>query len=162
MAIFLRLDDRLIHGQIVTAWSRQLQVRTLMVANDAVAKDELSRAALAMTAPAGMKVVIKTVDETIRLLSDPRAEKMRILLLVDNPRDALTLVKTLGLKEVNVANFNKKKAPNKIQITHQCRATPEDIAVFRELAAATETLYTQMLPTTERLNFKEILEKIDG
>lgn len=160
MAVFLRLDDRLIHGQIVTAWSRHLQVKTLMVANDKVAKDELTKAALMMTAPAGMKVTIRSIEETIKLLSDPRAEKMRILLLVDNPKDAVVLVKNLGIQEVNVGNFTKKKVPDKIQISENCHATKEDIEDFKELCQICGNVYIQMIPDLAKTDFRTQLEKV--
>ena len=159
MILQLRLDERLIHGQVVTAWSQALSADTLMVANDEVIQDQLKVKMLLMTAPAGKKVHVRGVDETIRLLSDPRADKMRILLIVDNPSDALKLVQALPIKDVNIANYRKKKAKNKTVIHPYCSADPEDLERFKELNAAAENVFCQMLPTVAKENFGELLAK---
>lgn len=159
MIVQLRIDERLIHGQIVTSWSRVLETNAIVVANDAAAKDELTSKMLLMTAPAGKKVAIKTVTETIKLLSDPRAERMRVLLIVDNPKDAIELVKALDIKDVNVANYIKKKSAEKVSISGYCRADKEDFALFEQLADVSENIYAQMLPTYTKDDFRSLLNK---
>lgn len=72
----LRIDEQLIHGQITTQWSKVLSIDTIVVANDAAANDEMMRKVLLMTAPAGKKVTVRTVEKAIQLLSDPRSENM--------------------------------------------------------------------------------------
>jgi len=154
----LRIDERLIHGQITTQWSRYLDVSTLIVANDVVAADKLTTQALLMTAPAGKKVFVKTVEETIKLLSDPRATSMSILLIVDNPKDAVELVQALNIKVVNVANYRKKVSGNKVTIHNYCAANAEDFILFEQLCEVTETVIAQMLPTVQQDNFKELMK----
>ena len=56
MIVQLRIDERLIHGQITTAWSRFLDVSRIVVASDKLAKDPLTTQTLLMSAPAGKKV----------------------------------------------------------------------------------------------------------
>ena len=68
----LRIDEQLIHGQITTQWSKVLSIDAIVVANDAAANDEMMRKVLLMTAPAGKKVTVRTVEKAIQLLSDPR------------------------------------------------------------------------------------------
>ena len=93
MIVQLRIDERLIHGQITTAWSRFLDVSRIVVANDRLSKDELTTQTLLMSAPAGKKVAVRSIENTITLLSDPRIETVRVLVIVDNTKDAVTLVK---------------------------------------------------------------------
>lgn len=159
MIVQLRVDERLIHGQVVTAWSRALDVNNLLVANDEIIHDELRVKALLMTAPAGKRVHIKSVDETIKLLSDPRADKMRILLIVDNPKDAVRLTEALHIEHVNVANYRKKKSKDKVVIHGYCSADPQDLEYFKKLAEITPDIFTQMLPTVPREDFRELLKK---
>ncbi|MCH1942342.1 PTS system mannose/fructose/N-acetylgalactosamine-transporter subunit IIB [Holdemania massiliensis] len=159
MILQLRLDERLIHGQVVTAWSRALNADTLMVANDEVIKDQLKVKMLLMTAPAGKKVHVRGVDESIRLLKDPRADKMRILLIVDNPADAIRLVEALPIHEVNVANYRKKKSRDKTVIHAYCSADPEDFELFKKLNSISESIFCQMLPSVPKENFSELLVK---
>ena len=104
MIVQLRIDERLIHGQITTAWSRYLDVSRIVVASDKLARDPLTTQTLLMSAPAGKKVAVKTIPDAIKLLSDPRVDTVRVLIIVDNPKDAVALVKALPITEVNVAN----------------------------------------------------------
>lgn len=153
----LRIDERMIHGQITTAWSKALDVNGIVVADDEAAADELTRRALMMTAPAGRKVTVRSVSDSIKLLQDPRAKKMKILVIVRNPKNALTLETALKIQVVNVANFMKKKSPNKVQLTDHCRADAEDLEYFKQLVDATLAcggeIYTQMIPSMPREDF---------
>ena len=113
MIVQLRLDERLIHGQITTAWSKFLTVNAIVVANDKLFINDLAKKTLLMSAPAGIKVTVRTVQGTIDLLSDPRSEKMRVLIIVDNPKDALTLAEALdisGKDSVYVKNILSETA----------------------------------------------------
>ena len=104
----LRIDERLIHGQIATQWSKALDVDMICVANDAVAANAIAKSALMMACPPGRKANIRGVDETIRLLQDPRAEKLKIMLIVDNPADAYKCATQLKCPEIDCANYAKK------------------------------------------------------
>ena len=101
----LRVDDRLIHGQVAMTWTKQLRVQGIVVANDDAANDNTQKMALKMAVPAGIKVLIKPVDEAIRVLNDPRAAKMRILVLTRTVKDALKVRKQVGeIEFLNVGN----------------------------------------------------------
>lgn len=113
MIKLFRLDERLIHGQIAIKWSRHTGVDHIVVANDAAANSDLIQKSLKMAAPAGIKTAIKTIDGAIQLLNDPRCENMKLLILVNNPRDALTMVQQVkGIPFVNVGNYGRV-APEK-------------------------------------------------
>ncbi|GAA6426787.1 PTS system mannose/fructose/N-acetylgalactosamine-transporter subunit IIB [Dielma fastidiosa] len=156
----LRIDERLLHGQVTTQWSKFLAVTGIVVANDYAAENEMLKKMLKMAAPVGIKVTIRTIDDAISLLNDPRGENMRMLVIVDNPKDALALVNALPIEIVNVANFTKKQSDHKIQLTHHCSADPDDLKYFAELAKCNIELISQMIPGVEKENFKEIIKKI--
>lgn len=108
MIKMLRLDERLIHGQVVIKWSRHLSVNRILVLNDEAANNDLIKKSLMMAAPSDAKVAITTMDEGISLLSDPRAESLSILILVKTPLDVLKLMKSVdGIKTVNIGNFGR-------------------------------------------------------
>ncbi len=92
----LRVDDRLIDGQVAMTWTKQLGVQGIVVANDEAANDNTQKMALKMAVPAGIKVLIKPVDEAIRVLNNPKASTMRILVLTRTVKDALKKDRALG------------------------------------------------------------------
>ena len=160
MIVQLRLDERLIHGQITTAWSKFLTVNAIVVANDKLYENDLAKKTLLMSAPAGIKVTVRTVEGTISLLDDPRSEKMRVLIIVDNPKDALTLSEALDIKEVNCGNYVKKKSENKVEIAPTLRADPEDLEIFRQLANSNRHVFCQLIPTYAATELSDNLHKL--
>lgn len=113
MIKLFRIDERLIHGQIAIKWSRHTGVDHIVVANDAAAASPIIQKSLKMAAPAGIKTAIKSVDDAIALLKDPRCEAMKLLVLVNCPKDAVKVVNHVkGIPFINVGNYGRV-APEK-------------------------------------------------
>ena len=108
MIKLFRIDERLIHGQIAIKWSRHTGVTHIIVANDNAGKSPIIQKSLKMAAPSDVKTAIKSVDDAIKLLKDPRSENIKILLLVNSPKDALKVLKSIGkLDFINVGNYGR-------------------------------------------------------
>ncbi|MBQ3375139.1 MAG: PTS sugar transporter subunit IIB [Erysipelotrichaceae bacterium] len=159
MILQLRIDERLIHGQIAAAWGRALPINAIVCASDIAVNDPIRTKVLLMAAPPGIKARIKSTDDVIKLLSDPRADSMRILLITDSPVSALKLVQSLEVPEVNVANYHTKMDVNdrKIKIFETCVVDEEDLKAFTELAEASKEIYSQMVPSVEKRDFRSML-----
>lgn len=105
MIAVLRIDERLIHGQIAVAWSKTLKITHIIVANDDVVNQELQKVALKMAVPGNIKLGIFSVDDAIKVLSDKRLEDKRILIVVKRAKDARKLVDAIpDIPCVNVGN----------------------------------------------------------
>ncbi len=108
MIVFFRIDERLIHGQIAIKWSKYTDAERIVVANDAAASSPLIQKSLIMAAPAGIKTAIRTIDDSIKLLNDPRSEKLKILVLVNCPEDAEKLAMNVkGIPYINIGNYGR-------------------------------------------------------
>ena len=114
---------------------------------------------LLMTAPAGKKVTIRTVENAIKLLDDPRSEKMQVLILVDNPQDAYIVADALKIKQVNVGNFNKKKNADKIMLTANISADAEDFKAFEKLTTLDAEVFVQILPNAPKESLISLLKE---
>ena len=68
--LLARVDDRLIHGQVMTAWMKLLPAKEILIADDKVAKDPFMTQVLTMAAPAGVKVKVYSVEEAAKALKD--------------------------------------------------------------------------------------------
>lgn len=77
MIVCLRIDERLIHGQVAMTWTKELKLHGLVVASDEAASNELQKMSLKMAVPEGIKCIIKSVEGVSSILDDPRSEKMR-------------------------------------------------------------------------------------
>lgn len=86
----MRIDDRLIHGQIVTAWISDSKAEEILVADDMAAKDPTQQMLLKLAVPAKIKLAIVTVEKAAELLKEDQSDT-KVLLIVRNPKTALDL-----------------------------------------------------------------------
>lgn len=108
MIKMVRLDERMIHGQIAIKWSRHLDVNRIIVADDEAANNPVIQQSLMMAAPATCKTAIVTVDKAIGLCNDPRAESLTILLIVATPENLLRVAKEVkDIPVINVGNYGR-------------------------------------------------------
>src|SRR5215475_14548824 len=132
MVKLLRIDDRLVHGQVALTWTPALGVDCLFVANDRVAKDEFLRMTLGLAKPAGSKLLIKSIADTVTYLNDGKNSGQQLLVLVDSVKDAHALV--MGVPEIRSVNFGgiRVKAGAK-SVSKAIALTENDIMLIREL-----------------------------
>mgnify|MGYP001527911224 FL=1 len=74
----IRVDDRLIHGQVALVWTKELNTNRIIVANKHAVESDALRMTLQMGTPAGQKLLVKDVPDACRIVNDPRADSMRI------------------------------------------------------------------------------------
>ena len=103
MIVCLRVDERLIHGQVAMTWTKELKLNGLVVASDEAASNELQKMTLKMAVPEGIKCIIKSVEDVTTILDDPRSESMRLMVLVPMVKDAVTLCKRY--KNIEMVNI---------------------------------------------------------
>jgi PTS system mannose-specific IIB component len=160
MIMTLRIDERLIHGQVIATWLRSLSISHIIVANDAAAKDEVLQKTLKMVLPPEQKCLMKGVEDAVRILCDPRCGDMRILLVAANPVDAYTLVRSVkGIPEVNLANYGsitKAKVQGKVTVSGMVYLDSEDIEATNALIGTGIPVFTQKTPSDPKKKLTHI------
>lgn len=161
----LRVDDRLIHGQVAMTWTKQLAVQGIVVANDEAANDNTQKMALKMAVPGGIKSLIKPVDEAIRILNNPKASRMRILVLTRTVKDALKIRQSVGeigfLNVGNTGRFDGVDVSEKLVLTPTIMLTKAEQQALKELVALDPKACMQQVPNDEQKLVKDILDKLD-
>ncbi len=154
----LRIDERLIHGQVAVAWSTVLGVDGILVANDKAANSEIETMSLKMAAPSTMKVSVQTIEGAIKLLNNPRIGKRTLLVIVGNPSDALALIKNApGLPFVNVGNCGMINPSGKNIIGTSFAVDDDDLKIFKEIIELRPESNYQMTPTLPAQKLSELL-----
>ncbi|SMC19236.1 PTS system, mannose-specific IIB component [Clostridium acidisoli DSM 12555] len=165
MIVALRVDDRLIHGQIAMAWSKDLRIKGIVVANDAAAKDEMQKMTLKMAVPTNIKLLVKSVDEAIGVLNNPKASKMRILVLTRTIKDALKIREnTEGIEYMNIGNvgrFDGIDVSEKTTISPTVMLTKNEMNFLKKLIEIEPNTSLQVVPSDERKPMKEIIQKMN-
>ena len=78
--VLCRIDERLVHGQVMTSWTKQLQIKRIIVVDDDIAKDEFTSLVLTMAAPSGVDVIVKTVNQTFEMINNDTSSVKTMLL----------------------------------------------------------------------------------
>lgn len=157
--VLARIDSRLLHGQVATAWTKTTNPTRIIVVSDAVAKDELRKKLIQQAAPPGVKAHVVPVEQMIKLAKDDQHfGGQRAMLLFENPQDALRAVEGgVPLKTINVgsmAHSTGKVQPNKVLAFDQ-----NDIDVFNKLKADGLTFDVRKVPNDSKGNMDEIIKK---
>lgn len=84
MIQLLRVDHRLLHGQVVFSWCGQLNPNCILIANDAAATDDVRKAALRLGKPNNVKLVIKTVEDSIAAINEGKTDKYSLMIVTSN------------------------------------------------------------------------------
>ncbi|MEG1004017.1 mannose/fructose/sorbose PTS transporter subunit IIA [Clostridium sp.] len=157
--VLARIDSRLLHGQVATAWTKTTQPTRIIVVSDDVARDELRKKLIQQAAPPGVKAHVVPINQMIKIAKDDQHfGGQRAMLLFENPEDLLRAVEGgVPLKTVNVgsmAHSAGKVQPNKVLAFSQ-----EDIDTFDKLKKAGLDFDVRKVPNDSKGNMNEILKK---
>lgn len=152
----LRIDNRLVHGQVVVSWLQAERADTIIVANDGIAADEFQKTMLLAVKPPHIHELILSLDEALAYLSDPAHSAQQIFLLVKEPADALRLHRGgVGVRVMNVGNM--AFATGSKRVTRTIFVTPRDVEAFKALREEGIELTARMMPTDGRNDFMKML-----
>ncbi|MZM07491.1 PTS transporter subunit IIB [Bifidobacterium pseudocatenulatum] len=157
----VRIDDRFIHGQVLTKWLKLRPINRIIIVSDAVAQDEMRKTLVLSVAPPNVKASAVTVDKMVRAFQSPRYTNDSVMLLFERPEDIVELVeKGVPLKEINVGGMRFEK--NRQQITKAVSVSPTNVEAFKKLHELGVHLELRQLPGDTSIDFyQELLSKLN-
>lgn len=164
MVIQIRVDDRLIHGQVALVWSKELNTPGIVVANDAAVTSDVLRMTLQMAVPTGKKLLVKSVQDAIKVFNNPKGSEMRIFALTNSVKDALELVKGCpgNIQSVNIANvgrFDNSPASEKVSLNGTILLNRKELEAARELTQIPDVaVFHQLIPSNTKIPIKKLIE----
>ena len=127
-----RIDDRLIHGQVATRWTKETGVKRIIVVNDNVVKDKTRATMLKQAVPPGVTAHVVSVDKMMRVYNNPEYAGEKVMLLFTNPTDALELVRRgVPIKSINIGGMAYKEG--RVMLDMSVSVDEKDIEAFKEL-----------------------------
>lgn len=161
MIVCMRVDERLIHGQVAIAWSKSLDINAIVVANDKAAKDEMMQMTLRMATPQNKKLAIKSKKDAINLLHDPRCQTMKIFVLVDCLKDAIELLEQVeDIPYVNIGNYGRVgQKKDVVTLTENIFADQEDLEDMKILVHMGKEVEVRILPDSHKTLLKDYLKE---
>ncbi len=144
--VLVRVDNRLIHGQILEAWVPALRADCIVVANNQVAEIAFQKLLMASAVPKGIKVAIGTIEEMVPILRSEELVDRRVLLLFANPQDALQAHRFgVPFAELNLGNLHGGK--NKKRLSCTVALNDDDIVQLQALEDEGVKVVLQCIPS---------------
>lgn len=141
----LRIDSRLLHGQVATSWIGTLGVQAVIVVNDEAAHSELTTTLLKQVQVGNAKTFVVDVAKAGRVYRNKKYADLDVFLVVSNPQDVVKLLDDdIDIPRVNVGGMAYRAGLT--QVSKAVSVSPEDVAAFKEISAHGVTSTVQMLP----------------
>ena len=154
-----RIDDRLIHGQVATRWTKETNVQRIIVVSDEVAADTVRKTLLTQVAPPGVTAHVVDVAKMIRVYNNPKHAGERIMLLFTNPTDVERLVEA-GVKITSVNIGGMAYRQGKTQVNNAVSVDEQDIEAFKKLNARGIELEVRKVSNDPKLKMMDLISKV--
>lgn len=152
----LRIDDRLIHGQVATRWTKERNVSRIIVVNDAVAADPMRVTMLKQAVPPGVSAHVVSLDKLVRVFNNPQYAGERVMLLFTNPSDILNLVERgLPVETVNIGGMAYREG--KTQLDNAVSVDAQDVAAFKALNERGIELEVRKVASDNKVNVMNLI-----
>lgn len=153
-----RIDDRLIHGQVATRWTKELNIKRIIVVSDEVAADSVRKTLLTQVAPPGVTAHVVDIDKMIRVYNNPKYAGERVLLLFNNPTDVERLVEGgVNIKSVNIGGMAYHQG--KTQVNNAISIDDKDIKAFNALNDRGIELEARKVSSDQPIKMMDLIAK---
>lgn len=152
-----RIDDRLIHGQVATRWTKESRVNRIIVINDEVSKDKIRKTLLTQVAPPGVSAHVVDIDKAVRVYNNPAYNSDRVMFLFTNPTDVCRLIRNgVNIKEVNIGGMVFRQG--KKQVTNALSIDKDDVDAFEWLNQNGVILEVRKVPSDPTVAMMDLIK----
>lgn len=158
MIVLVRIDDRLLHGQIALSWKSELDYDAIVIADDAAAKDELRKNALKLGVPDGVRLAIRDMEEAVKVLHHEKLQNMRVLVVVSSTQNAKRLYELLSdTPHLNIGGIQAKEGTK--MFSKAVYFDKADIETLDAIEAMGVEINVQEVPSTTKYKYRDLREK---
>lgn len=155
-----RIDSRLLHGQVATAWTPASKANRIIVVSDAVAKDEMRKTLITQAAPSGVKANVVPIKKMIEVAKDPRFGETKALLLFETPQDALAAIEGgVPVETLNVGSM--AHSTGKTMLNSVLSVNKDDVAAFEKLRDLGVKFDVRKVPNDSKSDLFALINKAD-
>lgn len=156
--VLARIDTRLLHGQVATAWTKSTGPNRIIVVSDLVAKDDLRKKLIEQAAPPGVKANVVPIAKMCEVAKDPRFGNTKALLLFETPQDALRAIE--GGVDIETLNLGSMAhTPGKVVVTKALAMGPDDVKTLEAIKSAGVRFDVRKVPNDSGASIDDILRK---
>ena len=153
-----RIDTRLLHGQVATAWTPDSKADRIIVASDSVSADKLRKELIKQAAPGNVKANVVPIDKLIAVAKDPRFGNTHALILFETPQDALRAVEGgVEIKTLNVGSM--AHSTGKTMVNNVLSMDKDDVATFEKLRDLGVEFDVRKVPNDSKKDLFDLIKK---
>ena len=153
MVKLVRVDHRLLHGQVVFIWTASIGVDCILIANDDVANDPIQKGILKLSQPTGVKLIFKSVKDSIEALNSGITDKYNLMIITSNVDDGYELAsKVEQIRSLNLGNVKLRE--NTHNLSKLVHVTYEEEKKLKALAAAGIEVEIRAVPNDDKIIIK--------
>ena len=152
----VRVDHRLLHGQVAFSWINGLGANCILIASDMAANDEIWKTTLKLGKPQGVKLVIKNMKDSIAAINSGVTDKYKLIIIVQTIAEVKALVDGCPtIKSINLGNT--KESDLTTQISTQIFITPEEKDILKGLVNKGIEVEIRPLADDRKIYVKDVL-----
>ncbi len=151
-----RIDDRLIHGQVMTAWSKTTKAERIYIVDDQVVKDEFMCKVMKMAAPKGMEVDIFSIEDGAKAIQEIADEKPSIVLMKVPQTAAKLTEKGVTMENLNVGGMGA--GPGRKKLYKNISASEEEKETLRSLAQEGVKIEFRIVPDDKGIPLSKVIK----
>lgn len=156
MIKLMRIDHRLLHGQVAFSWTKFLEADCILIASDNLMKDELKMSAIRMAKPTGIKLVMKSLEDSINALNSGVTDKYKLFIIVESVEDAYQLAKKVShITSINIGGM--KSCEDRRQVSKAVFVSDSDVELLKELNDSGIELEVRLVPSDTKQNIINLL-----
>ncbi len=156
MITLMRVDHRLLHGQVAFSWTQYVGADCILIANDSVPNDELRKTTIKLAKPPSVKLVIKNIADSIEAIKSGVTDKYRLFIVVESVEDAWRLAQEIAeIKSINLGGIKAKEGSR--NISKAVNLLPEEIARLDELVGQGVEIEIRQVPNDRKQLITECL-----
>ncbi|HDS8140855.1 PTS sugar transporter subunit IIB [Klebsiella michiganensis] len=154
MITLLRVDHRLLHGQVAFSWTQYVGADCILIANDNVPEDELRKTTIKLAKPPSVKLVIKNINDAIESIKSGVTDKYHLFIVVESVNDAWRIASAVEeIKSINLGGI-KAKAGSK-NISKAINLLPEEIEQLQQLVGKGVEVEIRQVPNDRKQLFAQ-------
>jgi D-glucosaminate PTS system EIIB component len=156
----VRVDFRLIHGQVITKWIRQTSANRIVIINDVLASDEFMKSIYVMAAPANVEVEIYSVTTAIDLWKKNQMGEGKLFVLFKDIETTFRTIKGgIPIKDIQIGGLGA--GPGRVAVFGPITFNEEDVELLKGLEKEGCRVYLHQVPDEPKMEFKKALERFN-
>ncbi|MCL7701346.1 PTS sugar transporter subunit IIB, partial [Klebsiella pneumoniae] len=152
MITLLRVDHRLLHGQVAFSWTQYVGADCILIANDSVPGDELRKTTIKLAKPPSVKLVIKNINDSIEAIKSGVTDKYNLFIVVESVNDAWRIASAIDeIKSINLGGIKAKEGSK--NISKAINLLPTEIEQLQQLVGKGVEVEIRQVPNDRKQLF---------